>query len=65
MPESLTISEDEARLLIKYRQTKKMGHAHGEWDIKEHGMVKLWITEKIDLDQKSGEKQLVEVQSNV
>ena len=55
MSDQVTLTENEARLLAKYRQTIKMGHAHGEWDVKESALVKLWVTEKIDLEKKPGQ----------
>jgi hypothetical protein len=58
------LTQDELHLIDEYRSTKKMGHAHGEWDIKNGLIVKLWITKKVDLEHKNGEKKLVEVTSN-
>ena len=42
---------DEKLLLAKYRQSRALGHAAGEWAIKDAVLVKLDVVEKVDLSQ--------------
>lgn len=48
MSEDLT--PEELLLLRQFRQTKGSHHAEGEWAHKDGKLVKLWVTNKTDIE---------------
>lgn len=43
------LTPDEKLVLDEYRSSKSMGHAGGEWAIKDKKLVKLDVVKKVDL----------------